>query len=275
MSIAFDLITKSTKRAYNYDIDQFLKSGYSLPTTPADLSQYLIENAKVKNSRTLKRHIVGLRYWHKANNYPDPTKDDMVKSALKYITRQYGCPRRKAPPLTVEQLKRIAATTPQGIPQSLHIRNLALITLGFFGAFRISELASLKWTDLTFTEDGLEVKLQHSKTDQYHSGQIVRVPAINSPVCPVTCLKKLYKFATNDSVFGICSTQIYRVIKQYLGKKYSGHSLRRGFATLAAQKGMSMKHLMTHGRWKSVDVALTYMEEAQLATQHAVKALFK
>lgn len=270
----YDLISESTKRAYTCDIDQFVQSGYNLPTTPALLSEYIVRCSRTKNVRTIKRHLLGLRYWHKANNHPDPTKDDHVKYTLMSINRQYGSPLRKAPPITLEQLKRLTATTPQGTPQSLHLRNLALILLGFFGAFRRSELASLKWTDITFTKEGLEVKLQYSKTDQYRMGTFIRVPRLKESFCPVRAMEKWYQFATGNSVFGISEEQVNNVIKKHFGNQYSGHSLRRGFATLAAQKGMSLKHLMTHGRWKTVEVALSYMEEAQLATQNAVKSLF-
>ena len=44
---------------------------------------------------------------------------------------------------------------------------------------------------------------------------------------------------------------------------YSGHSLRRGFATTASQKGVSLIDIMRHGRWKSQAIVTEYIESSR------------
>jgi len=56
---------------------------------------------------------------------------------------------------------------PAGI---LGLRDRALITLGFAGALRRSELVALDVADLAFVPEGLEALVRHSKTDQDGEG---------------------------------------------------------------------------------------------------------
>ncbi|WP_327207997.1 hypothetical protein [Rhizobium johnstonii] len=51
----------------------------------------------------------------------------------------------------------------------------AVLLLGFAGAFRRSELVSITMADLTFSENGVDVFLPKSKTDQEAKGQSVAV----------------------------------------------------------------------------------------------------
>ena len=58
-------------------------------------------------------------------------------------------------------------------------------------------------------------------------------------------------------------------------EKYSGHSLRRGFATTASQQGITLSSIMQHGRWKHSDTALGYMEEAKRFESNVAGILLK
>lgn len=55
-------------------------------------------------------------------------------------------------------------------------RDKALLLLGFCGAFRRSELVSLKCRDLEFKTEGLVVTLTRSKTDQNAVGRHIAIP---------------------------------------------------------------------------------------------------
>ena len=44
------------------------------------------------------------------------------------------------------------------------------------------------------------------------------------------------------------------------GEAYTGHSLRRGFATLASSENWSTKELMDYVGWKDVKSALRYVD---------------
>ena len=89
------------------------------------------------------------------------------------IRRTKGAKPAQKAPATAE---RIAAML-EGIPDTLRgRRDRALLTFGFAGAFRRSELVALEVSDLAFEPDGLRVQIRHSKTDQEGQGHEVAVP---------------------------------------------------------------------------------------------------
>jgi hypothetical protein len=68
------------------------------------------------------------------------------------------------------------------------------------GGFQRSELAGLKLTDATFTDDGLIVLLRYSKTDQEGKGRKVAIPRGAHPdTCPVCSLREWISIAGIDA----------------------------------------------------------------------------
>ncbi|MEY4577619.1 MAG: hypothetical protein RL701_2322 [Pseudomonadota bacterium] len=57
----------------------------------------------------------------------------------------------------------------------LGLRDRVLITLGFAGGFRRSELVALDCADLAFVAEGLETLARRSKTDQEGAGLLSAV----------------------------------------------------------------------------------------------------
>lgn len=56
---------------------------------------------------------------------------------------------------------------------------------------------------------------------------------------------------------------------------FSAHSLRRGFATSASEKGADLVAIMQHGRWQSVRTVLGYIEEGQQFEGNVANLLFQ
>jgi hypothetical protein len=54
----------------------------------------------------------------------------------------------------------------------------------------------------------------------------------------------------------------------------SAHSLMRGFATETAKMGASMATIQKHGRWKSTQTVLEYIEAGREFSDSAVNVLF-
>ena len=70
-------------------------------------------------------------------------------------------------------------------------RDRALVLTGFAGAFRRSELASLRQERIDSRPDGLLITVPESKTDQEGKGQLVAIRRIEgSSYCPVKALRK-------------------------------------------------------------------------------------
>jgi integrase len=106
---------------------------------------------------------------------------------MKGIRRRLGVARSQKAPVLVTELKAMLGALPEGL---LGTRDRALLLVGFAGAFRRSELVSIDVADLAFIEDGLEVTLRRSKTDQEGLGRRIGIPFGSSPAtCPVRSLK--------------------------------------------------------------------------------------
>src|SRR6266849_4118980 len=90
------------------------------------------------------------------------------------------------------------------------VRDRALLLVGFAGAFRRSELASLDVADVTFGGDGLIVQLRRSKTDQEGKGRKVGLPFGSNPLtCPVRSLRAWLDVAS------IASGAIFRAVDRH------------------------------------------------------------
>jgi integrase len=285
--------SQNTRRAYQADIRHFIAWGGLLPTGPDPLLRYLQEHASNLNPRTLKRRLVAIKHWHTYQEFPDPTSHPLVRKTLSGILHVHGKPPEKAPPFSLEQLMLLVHYLKSRDALS-NWRNNALLQVGFFGAFRRSELAAMLWEHVTFVPQGVEILIPRSKTDQEGEGNVCAIPYGNSALCPVTALHRWHEGSGGSSgpVFcqilkgnkittnAISSNSINKIIKTLTiicqlpqAEQYSGHSLRRGFATTASQKGASFGSIMRQGRWRHEGTVHGYIEEGQRFDANAAGAI--
>ena len=171
----------------------------------------------------------------------------------------------------------------EALPEGLKgVRDRALLLVGFAGAFRRSELVSLDVDDLDFTEEGLVVTLRRSKTDQEGEGRRVGVPFGSNPTtCPVRSMKAWLEASaiTDGPVFRsvnrhgqlqaqrLTSQSVALVVKRYAEvcgldrHAFAGHSLRAGFATVAARNGANERSIMNQTGHKSLTIVRRYIRE--------------
>jgi integrase len=167
-------------------------------------------------------------------------------------------------------------------------RDRALLCLGFAGAFRRSELCALDVSDLTEVPDGLRILIRRSKGDQEALGQEVAIPR-GYKLRPVEAVQTWLAAAeiSGGPVFravalgGRISDEVLRpdgaarIIKRYACRvglhpaAYSGHSLRSGFLTSAAEAGASIWKLSEVSRHKSLDTLRGYVRRVDLFKEHA------
>jgi site-specific recombinase XerD len=168
------------------------------------------------------------------------------------------------------------------------LRDRALLLLGFAGAFRRSELVALDVADIAETEAGLLVTIRRSKTDQDGEGVTIAVPR-GDVACPARALREWLDAAGIEAgpifkpinkagtVSGerLTDRSVANIVKAYAGRAgfdanlFSGHSLRSGFLTSAADKGASIFKMMDVSRHKSVDTLRGYVRDAELFKDHA------
>ncbi|MGE3920798.1 MAG: site-specific integrase [Gammaproteobacteria bacterium] len=276
-------ISHNTQRAYQQDIQHFRYWGGLLPTNPQQIIAYLEHYAALLNPRTLQRRLTAIKQWHFSQSMTDPTTHPLIAKTLKGILRIHGQPLVKAPALTWEQLQIMVHYCEQQNTLT-DLRNSTLLLLGFFGAFRRSELTAIQFEHLQFHEKGLEIVIPRSKTDTTGEGSLVAIPHTHQTICPVMQLKKWLKNSNiqcgfifrrmhknqrlseaplaSQNVNFIMKT-IAKVCRLPNAEKFSSHSLRRGFATAASQKGAPFLTIMRHGRWKHQGTVMGYIEAAQ------------
>ena len=174
------------------------------------------------------------------------------------------------------------------------IRDRSIILIGFSGGFRRKEIVSLNYEDLDFVEEGLKINLRRSKTDQFGEGTLKALPYFeNSIYCPVVSIQKWLKvsninagplfrrFTKGSKLTGnrLTDQSVALFIKEYLeiagidSTNYSGHSLRSGFATVAAEAGADERSIMAMTGHKTTQMVRRYIRDANLFKNNALNKI--
>ena len=289
----------NTIRAYKSDFNDFglfcAKNGFnSLPTEPKIVSLYLtyLSTREVKMS-TLKRRLVPIGVIHKLKGHYLDTKHPSIIENIMGIKRRKGSIQNGKKPLLINSLKKIINVIDNNKKEEIKkLRDRSIILIGFSGGFRRNEIVSLDYDDLDFVTEGLKINLKRSKTDQFGEGLVKGLPYFNnSQYCPVLSLKKwievsnirkgpLFRRFSKGSKLTLnrlTDQTIALLIKKYLelagieSKNYSGHSLRSGFATSAAESGAEERSIMAMTGHKSTEMVRRYIKEANLFKNNALK----
>ena len=291
----------NTVRAYKSDFKDFLlfcaKNGFkSLPTEPKIVSLYLtyLSTKEVKMS-TLKRRLVSIGVIHKLNGYYLDTKHPSIIENIMGIKRRKGSLQNGKKPLLINTLKKVInAIDYKNQEEIKKIRDRSIILIGFSGGFRRNELVSLDYEDLYFVQEGLKISLKRSKTDQFGHGYTKALPYFdNSQYCPVVSMSKWIEISKINSgalfrrfIKGsklsdnrLSDQSVALIIKDYLkiagieSRNYSGHSLRSGFATSAAESGAEERSIMAMTGHKSTEMVRRYIKEANLFKNNALNKI--
>ncbi len=291
----------NTVRAYKSDFNDFIlfcsKNGFkSLPSEPKIISLYLthLSTKNVKIS-TLKRRLVSIGVIHKLRGHYLDTKHPSIIENFLGIKRRKGSVQKGKKPLLINNLKDIINIIDEINKHEIkRFRDRTLLLIGFSGGFRRNELVSLDYDDLDFVKEGLKINIKRSKTDQFGEGTFKALPYFdNQKYCPVLSLKKwievsnissgsLFRRFTKGvrlSKYRLSDQTVAILIKKYLklagveSKNYSGHSLRSGFATSAAEAGVEERRIMAMTGHKSTDMVRRYIKEANLFKNNPLNKL--
>ena len=291
----------NTVRAYKSDFHDFslfcAKNNLkSLPSEPSIVSLYLthLSTKNVKMS-TLKRRLVSIGVIHKLKGHYLDTKHPSIIENIMGIKRRKGSIQKGKKPILINHLKQIINVIDQQKKEEIKkLRDRSIILIGFAGGFRRKEIVSLDYDDLDFVTEGLKVTLKRSKTDQFGEGSIKGLPYFdNSQYCPVVSINKwieiskinsgpLFRRFNKGSKLSenrLSDQTVALLIKNYLkiagieSKNYSGHSLRSGFATSAAESGAEERSIMAMTGHKSTEMVRRYIKEANLFKNNALNKI--
>lgn len=266
----------STKRAYSSDLRHFLAHGGVVPCKPKQLAKYLADSANNGLSvATLERRITAIHKIHIDHKLVSPTRSKIVSQVMQGIRRTLGTKQRQAKPLTKDDLL-AALEAIEKVHMPVRVaRDRAILLVGFASAMRRSELIGVCMEHLSFSPVGLEIAIPLSKTDQERHGRTVFIPRARGSRCPVTALMHWLKTAGISSGYvfrsvnrydsiskqGLTAQSVALIVKAAMGQigadpqNFSGHSLRAGYCTSAAEQGQQSWQIRMQTGHKS-DVTL-------------------
>lgn len=285
---------ENTRKSYAQATRHFEEDwGGVLPTTPEHVARYLANYAGKLSNNTLRQRLAALSRWHAEQGFADPTRDVLVRRALKGIRAVHADIEKQATPLQIADLERVAhsceqAATTARRAQDRHgelqaLRDRALVLLGFWRAFRSDELVRLQVEHITIhAGEGMSLFLPRTKGDHQNEGRTFTMPAL-SRLCPVEALASwlaatklkegpVFRRVTRWGTVGESGMHVdslIPILRRVLAssgvaqaRTYSSHSLRRGLAGWATANGWDLKTLMQYVGWRDIHSAARYVDVA-------------
>ena len=248
----------ATKRSYASDLKHFFVNGGVILSSPAAWAEYRARCAEKLSVATLERRLTSIHKAHLEKSLESPARSETVKRVMQGIRRTLGVKQRQVQPMVKDDLLAALVMIDRQKMPIKAARDRALLLVGFASAMRRSELVAVRIEHLTHLPNGVEIFLPCSKTDQEGHGRTVFIPHANGERCPVGALKHWLGVSEINEGFvfrsvnrhdrvarhGLSAQSVALVVKASVArvggdaKKVSGHSLRAGYCTSAAEKGL-------------------------------------
>ena len=268
--------------------------------TPEEIAGFLVELATLpspKSGKTLSIGTIALYRSGINKKYVEagkisPTNHPKVNTVFKGLGRIRGTASRQVKALREHHIKKMLDQCDGTL---IGLRDAAIITIGFAGALRRSEICGLAVDDVEFIKpakggdpEKMFIYIRKSKTDQQGKGQKIAIPE-GRYLKPIQRLRdwmqasgitKGYLFQTmkrGGSLRGrpLHHSDIPRLVKRYaelIGldpKEVSGHSLRAGFVTSAAVHHARLDKIMEITRHSNPQTVMRYIRDADCFKDHA------
>ena len=267
---------------------------------PRLVGMYLTKAAERLAVATLQVHLAAIVTAHRLVGRSLDSGHPAIALLMDGLRRRKGtAPARQATPITPALLADFVRAQPAS---PLGVRNRAILLTGFGGALRRSEIVALNAGDVRFVDGkGVVLTIRRSKTDPFGSGVEVAVWAASAPdLCAPSALARwlawcnpatpeaplFVGFRADGRATGrrLSDKAVARLVKDTaeavgvadpgLAERtlepsavrpvYTGHSLRAGLATAAAEEEAQLHDVMRQTRHASVEVARRYMRSADL-----------
>ncbi|XP_054856230.1 integrase/recombinase xerD homolog [Eublepharis macularius] len=277
-------VAPSTLRAYSAAAARFQAFATGAGTQgswPASQDLVLQYLAHLKglglSPRTMRRDLAAISFFSKAQGLPDPCNCFLARRALEGWARLAPPPPDPRRPITIPILERVLQALPNLCWSAFEVQLFrAAFLITFFGAFRVSEVASgsrsdmsgraLAVSDITCSPRRATIRLRRSKTDQRGRGASVTLrAAAGRHLCPVRAIRAYLAlrppfpgplFAPEDKL-PLTRYQFASVLRACLRHagfppmRFGTHSFRIGAATVAAGLGLPAPAIQSIGRWRS------------------------
>lgn len=253
----------------------------ALPAAPQTVALYVTQRSEQCAISTIRLNLAAIASKHAENGLESPCTHEVVRRILRGMARTKGTATRRKDAITIDPLRAmLLEIRGDGLKAT---RDRALLLLGFAAALRRSELAAIDVSHVAFCKEGLRLTIPRSKTDQAGESVEIAVPHVpNRSLCAVRALKawleasgivvgpifrsfSLQREMLDHAVDGRAVANLIQSLarKAHLAGDFSGHSLRAGFVTAAAQAKCSLDAIARTTRHKSLSVLMSYVRPAQ------------
>ena len=261
----------------------------SFPIQELHLVLYMQHLSESTESKTAVEEAVHALSWlHGLAGLQPLGGSPLVKATLEGLRRILAKPKVRKEPVTADMLKAMVEAAGPA-PSLTEVRLLAVCLVAYAGFMRCDELLKLRGSDVTFNAEGMVVKIESSKTDQYREGASLVIARTGQVTCPVAMMECYCRMGEVDHTSqaklfrGIASTKSGEHLRKNGGLSYTRlrelllgkvaqlgfdpvlfgmHSLRAGGATAAANAGVEDRLFKRHGRWKSESAKDGYVKDS-------------
>ena len=291
--------SKASKNALLSDLRVFSKWAefeQPIPCTELLVAEFIAAMSEQRTLSTITRYVSSISKAHELGKYPNPTKTELVRQAMAGLRRTQSERLKKAPALSADQLLHILENTSK--MEWIGRRNRAILTIGWCGALRCSEICALDMSDIEEISQGIVVTIRRSKTDQEGKGYCIGIPSSilgeiiiqwkssvenlygkkEGPLFPQIGCGAVDRWFPNEGLRKRLTVRgVSKIIKGMLikfGLNGSSHSLRRGFITEASRCGVPERVIQRHTRHRSLHVLREYIADGNIMEDNPLPAMF-
>ena len=253
---------------------------------------------------TIQRILASITYKYRLNGFQFDRKNPNITETISAIVRnEKNLKSGQAKEILKNDIVKIIEAIPKNDDDFRNIRDKALILMGFYSFCRRSELLGMKFEHLNFGDDGIQVLIPFSKTDQSGEGRMIFLPKTNDDYCPVNALYNWLEVARIDSgplfykinksnniekytlnqkniKMSLTDTHFVLMLKKRAGAadledcdKISGHSLRIGAITQARMNGVPTHEIMAQSGHKTTQMIDRYTKLSNIRETSAAKKI--
>jgi len=254
-----------------------------LPASHLTVAAFIDHEIETMSAATVRRRLSAINFAHRMSDLPSPTGGSVVHLALRRAARRKNRRPGQSKGLTSEILQRIL----DGMPETVGgVRDAAIVAVGYDTLCRSCELSAMTVANLHRNDQTTwSLIVPRSKNDPAGDGRIAWL----SPQT-VERLKLWLEVSgiAEGALFRglnlarvaagpLDTSSIRRLIKRAAhtagvetptAKALSGHSMRVGAAQDMMVAGFDALAIMQAGGWKSTNVLLRYVENAETRSLH-------
>lgn len=259
-----------------------------LPASSQTVADFIDAQAELKSRATVERYRSSIAALHRAAGLPNPCNDELVRLAVKRMSRAKGRRQKQAEPLNRPSIERMLE---RKTPTRLHrrvteaareipliaMRNAALVAVAYDTLLRRSELVALLVEDLERGVDGSgTILVRRSKADQEAEGSIKYLAPdtmghVTAWLAGASLERgPLFRPLTKGGLVGTAAlgdAEVYRLYREIaasagvkLARPPSGHSTRVGATQDMFAAGFELLEVMQAGSWKTPAMPARYGE---------------